>query len=200
MGGLKDHGVESAGPDRPVLDPEQWLAQHGDALYRLARYRTGHEDVAEDLVQETLLAAWTARAGFQARASERAWLVGILKHKIDDYFRRRPQTARARPEEDAGSEEVQFFDEAGEWRHSFASDGQPPSGIEEPALWRTFSECVQALPEPLQEAFALSDLTDMPVAGICDTLSVSPNHLYVLLHRARLRLRLCLEAAWFCSK
>ena len=69
------------------LDPERWLTEHGDALFRFALLRTSRRDIAEDLVQETLLAAWRSRDGFRRDSSERTWLVGILKNKIRDHYR-----------------------------------------------------------------------------------------------------------------
>ena len=182
----------------PDLDPAQWLARHGDALYRFARARTGRDDLAEDLVQETLLAAWSGREQFAGRSTERTWLVGILRHKIDDYFRGREPAVSSAHLAEGGSEETSFFDDQGEWAHPYLSDAVP-CNAEEAGLWRAFAECVRALPAPLQEAFTLRELTDLPAEEVASTLSLSVAHLYVLLHRSRMRLRLCLEAAWFCS-
>src|ERR1051325_2552569 len=70
------------------LDPSKWLDSHGDYLYRYALVRVRDAGVAEDLLHETLLAAVGAHKGHAGRSSERTWLVGIMKHKVIDYFRR----------------------------------------------------------------------------------------------------------------
>ena len=191
--------VQAQRGTNPDFDPAQWLTRHGDALYRFARARTGRDDLAEDLVQETLLAAWSGRKQFAGRSTERTWLVGILRHKINDYFRDREPVLSAAPLTEEGSEEATFFDDRGEWAHPYSSDAVL-CNVEEAGLWRTFAECVRALPAPLQEAFTLRELTDLPAEEVASTLSLSVAHLYVLLHRGRMRLRLCLEAAWFCSE
>ena len=72
----------------PATDPERWVDEHGDCLYRYALVRVRVPEVAEDLVQETLLAALRSREKFGGRSSERSWLVGILKNKIVDYYRK----------------------------------------------------------------------------------------------------------------
>ena len=73
----------------PLTNPREWVDRHGDFLYRFAMARVRRADVAEDLVQETLLAAWRGRARFAGRSSERTWLTSILKRKAIDWLRRR---------------------------------------------------------------------------------------------------------------
>ena len=75
-------------PEKMRPNPLEWLENHGDVLYRMALVRVGKPDLAEDLVQETLLAAWQARDSFAGKSSESTWLVAILKRKIIDHFRR----------------------------------------------------------------------------------------------------------------
>ncbi|NIR14014.1 MAG: hypothetical protein GWN86_08695, partial [Desulfobacterales bacterium] len=72
-----------------TLDPEAWVDQYGDYLYRYAISRIHEPAVAEDLVQETLLAALQGKEGFKGRSSEKTWLTGILKYKIVDYIRKK---------------------------------------------------------------------------------------------------------------
>ncbi len=96
-----------------LSDPQDWVEKHGDYLFRIALLRVRDDVVAEDVVQETLLAALQARGRFEGQSSERTWLVGILKHKIIDHFRKASRE-QARPEGDDIEREVnELFDEKG---------------------------------------------------------------------------------------
>ena len=114
-------------PDRHApSDPENWVDLHGDAVYRYARARVRTRDIAEELVQETLLAAFKARDRFSGRSTERTWLIGILRNKIVDHYRRRGREVPA--SELAGDDDIMadLFDERGRWRHPpSAWEGQP---------------------------------------------------------------------------
>lgn len=183
------------------LKPEEWLDAHGDALYRYALVRTGQRDVAEDLVQETLLAAWRGREGFRAASGERTWLFGIMKHKIDDHFRRTARTGGVLPapdEDTAVDEESLEFGEDGSWRTRPGAWGGDPLGqAEAEQFWRELNRCLERLPVRLREGFVLRELSGLESRQICEVLEISENNLYVLLHRARLRVRSCLERSWF---
>src|SRR5215510_12490677 len=95
---------------KPMLDPTIWLERHGDYLYRYAMLRLRDSSAAEDVVQETLLAALKSAARFAGASSERTWLVGILKHKISDWFRRQRETT------DSINSDEEFFDKDGFWK------------------------------------------------------------------------------------
>lgn len=183
------------------LDPERWLTEHGDALFRFALLRTSQRDTAEDLVQETLLAAWRNQDGFKGTASERTWLVGILKNKIHDHYRRQGQRenlSTALREDEPEEDFSRWFDKTGHWRMRPARWGSDPlDQVELEAFWQVLSECIEALPERLRESFVARELTALQSREICDLLEISENNLYVLLHRARLRIRDCVENGWF---
>lgn len=187
--------------DRPEqrLQPEKWLDAHGDVLYRYALAKTGRADIAEDLVQETLLAAWQGRGSFQGSASERAWLLGICRHKTLDHFRKaRRGEASAFDSTLECPEDEEFFTAAGSWRHppdAWAAD--PLNEAEAEGFWHALLDCVSQLPEAQRESFLLQALSELEPAEASGALSVSINHLYVLLHRARLRVRRCLDKHWF---
>ncbi|HKK13753.1 MAG TPA: sigma-70 family RNA polymerase sigma factor, partial [Gammaproteobacteria bacterium] len=172
-----------------------------DALFRFALIHTGRRDVAEDLVQETLLAAWRGRTGFRQSSGERTWLVGILKHKIQDHYRRdgRQADLASRLADGDDTDDVQrWFLEDGHWRARPARWGSDPlAQVELEAFWDMLSRCIDALPERLREGFIAREITALETAGICELLGVSENNLYVLLHRARLRIRDCVERHWF---
>lgn len=183
------------------LNPQGWLGAHGDALFRYALVRTGRRDVAEDLIQETLLAAWRGRDGFRAAAGERTWLFGIMRHKIDDHFRRVARTGGVLPapdEDTAVDEESIEFGEDGSWRMRPGAWGGDPLGqVEVDQFWQELNRCVGHLPERLREGFILRELSDLDNRQVCEILEISENNLYVSLHRARLHIRRCLEHGWF---
>jgi RNA polymerase sigma-70 factor (ECF subfamily) len=185
---------ESADPPVSGLDPELWLERHGDALYRYARLRVRDTALAEDLVQETLLAALKARERFAGRAAERTWLIAILKNKLVDQLRKQ---AREQPHEDPDELiEAQFLAD-GHWRSPPADWANPTAAFENREFWRVLAECLEALPERQARAFALCEFDDVEGGEASKILGVTPTNLWVLLHRARLRLRRCLEMNWF---
>src|SRR5262245_48628437 len=99
-------------PDsKPLLDPTYWLEHHGDYLYRYALTRVRERSVAEDLLQETLLAAMGGFQEHEGRSSERTWLVGIMRHKIVDHFRRLARTAEFQLSSDEGFDDVNWFEQ-----------------------------------------------------------------------------------------
>jgi RNA polymerase sigma-70 factor (ECF subfamily) len=181
------------------LDPSTWLEQHGDVLFRYAVARVRDASVAEDLVQETLLAAMGSVGSFQAGSTERTWLTGILRHKLLDFFRR---TARERKlEEDWSSSPAgdnENFDVEGSWRVAVGEWGSPEKSLAKTEFWDVFNGCMDALPEPLRTPFALRELEGLDSDAVVKTLNISSkNNLWVMLSRARQRLRSCLQAQWF---
>lgn len=189
-------------PDRrPKPDPSTWLAEHGDALYRYALLRLGDKDAAEDCVQETLLAALNAYERFEGRAAERTWLIGILKNKIVDHIRK----AVRMPEKtdlDASREFVsEQFNQRGLWDQWPARWGASPSAaLEQQEFWDVLLACLQALPPRLLLAFSEREMEGRACDEICKLLNVTATNLWTLLHRARTRLRRCLEVNWFTRK
>ena len=164
------------------MNPERWLDEHGDALFRYAMLRTGDEDLAADLVQETLLAALKARARFAGASSERTWLIGILKHKIADHFRRSARTETADPE---------WFDHNGRWLEAPRHDLEPFARDEE--LRRALAKCLRELPPRQRQAFWLREVAQEDTATACEILGVTTTNFHQLVYRARMHLRACLE-------
>jgi RNA polymerase sigma-70 factor (ECF subfamily) len=181
--------------------PEPWLAGHRDALFRYARIRVQSGHAAEDLVQETLLAAWRGRDTFAGKSSERTWLIGILKHKLAGHRRRADRELRATP---AGADGVDplddSFDADGNWRRAPARWPEPEQAPEQYQFCQTLIDCIAALPPLQARAFSLRELDGLSGDEICRTLQVTPAHLWVLLYRARMRLRQGLEDHWFHSQ
>ncbi len=182
-------------------NPEMWLEDHGDYLFRYALVRLRDREIAEDMVQETFLAALGAREKFQARSSVRTWLVGILKHKILDHFRksyREPPTSDLLSSEDPSEA---LFDENGKWKlRPIAWTDDPRAVLEQKEFWETLLRCMSELPRRLAEVFALRELEGLKGEEICSLMRISATNLGVMLHRVRMRLRHCLEINWFTQK
>lgn len=182
---------------RPV-DPSEWVDRYGDYLFRYAMLRLRDRSRAEDAVQETFLAAWKGRHSFSGGSSEATWLVAILKHKIFDQYRRRSREAPLPSGNLPDPAEGEPFDARGHWAVRPADWGGDPEGL---FLRREFverlEECLEALPPNLASAFILREIDGSETKEICKVLGVAETNLWVILHRARARLRKCLEARWF---
>ena len=186
-----------------TLDPTGWLDSHGDYLFRYALARVRDAAVAEDLLQETLLAAIGSYHSHAGRSSERTWLVGIMKHKVVDYFRRIARTAQFHlPDE--GDEECDWFENSGPWQGHWREDQAPLSWsvnaaqpLESQEFWETFDRCLSRLPQQMAIAFTLREIDGLKSNEICEILNITPNNLWVMLHRSRAKLRHLLETEWF---
>jgi RNA polymerase sigma-70 factor (ECF subfamily) len=201
-------GVSLAGSStesRPVteasaINPERWLDEHGDVLLRVALARLNDVHAAEDVVQETLVGALAGRERYAGRASERNWLMGILKHKIVDQLRRRPDVRRESDLDDSGEGDGHldhFFDRTLHWRRAPITWSDPAGALEREEFWEVFERCFGYLPSRWAAAFRMRVLDRLSVEEARSTLGVTPTNMGVLLHRARLRLRECLELNWF---
>jgi RNA polymerase sigma-70 factor (ECF subfamily) len=182
----------------PAVDPAAWVDRHGDALFAYALLRVRDRAVAEDLVQECFLAALKARERFTGGATERTWLVGILKHKIVDHFRRTPREDE--PPEPAGAEpaEALAFTASGFWKVRYKSWGRDPRVLAENVeFWAILRRCLSRLPRRWADAFALRELEGFTGEQVCQVLGLTPTNLWARLHRARLGLRHCLDTHWF---
>lgn len=178
--------------------PDGWVDRHGDCLYRYAMMRLKVPDQAADVVQETFLEALRARGSFAGRSNERTWLIGILKHKIIDHFRKssREQTTSRPAALDAVPEP--WFDRRGRWQAGLASWGGDPSrALETQEFWDVFHRCLSKLPPGLADAFFLRELDGLSAAEVQDVLGITAPNLWARLHRARSSLRQCLAIGWF---
>jgi RNA polymerase sigma-70 factor (ECF subfamily) len=184
------HGTPAAAPP----DPTRWLDEHGDYLYRFALARVGRPEAAEDLVQETLLAALQAAGRFAGRASERTWLTGILKNKLIDRLR---QGGRTQTATDLGATDDWLdglYDRTGHWKAAPGRWGADPAEVlQRREFWEAFQCCLAGLPDRLRAVLSLRLLDEVPAGEVCQALAISPSNLWTLLHRARLRLWHCLD-------
>ncbi len=184
-------------------DPERWVDEHGDCLYRYALTRVRKEDVAEDLVQDTLLAAVRTHQKFGARSTERSWLVGILKNKICDHFRKLGRETNFTDLEFFSAEQPDKFDDENYWIHERGPVDWKPEGevaMKRAEFWQTLQDCLAKMPERVAQVFMLREMDDLPSKEVCAILNISEANLWVMLHRARMALRQCLEIHFFDGK
>lgn len=181
-----------------TLDATAWLERHGDVLYRFALARIRDERQAEDLVQETLLAALQARARYAGGASEQTWLIGILKHKLADFFRRSSRESAEEFDEDTALLNMEgAFDARGHWQIEVSHWAEPESSLEQSQFWEALAACVERLPPRLALLFTLREVDGVETGELCETMQITQNNLWVMLSRMRLQLRNCLDVSWF---
>ncbi|EDY16459.1 RNA polymerase, sigma-24 subunit, ECF subfamily [Chthoniobacter flavus Ellin428] len=187
-------------PVLPQADPDCWVDAHGDCLYRFALLRVRKEEVAEDLVQETLLVAVRTHEKFGGRSSERSWLVGILKNKICDHFRKLGRETNFTDLEFFGDAHSDRFDGENYWIHERGPSEWKPEGEEamkRAEFWQALEAGLARLPERIAAVFTMREIDDIPSKEICVTLKISEANLWVMLHRARMALREHLETSFF---
>ena len=180
-----------------AIDPERWVSEHGDMMFRYAYVRLKDHAVAEDIVQETFLAAMKAQERYQGRSSERSWLMGILRHKLIDHLRKAAREVKMDDLQPEGFEETFLFKELG------VPTWQPPKWhfnprkvAEQKEFWDIFSACLAKLDRRMNLAFTMKELEDLTTEEVCKELGVEPTYLWVILYRARNNLKACLERNW----
>lgn len=187
-------------------DIRDWVKQHGDMLFRYALARVGNRTDAEDLVQETFLAALQSKnkdGGFAGRSLPQSWLVGILRHKIMDFYRKLYRSAQlpdtkseSDSDDDTGFDSM--FDSMGMWKQPVADWGETPESLlSDKDFDKILKACLARLPDQQRAAFVLRTMEEKSSDDICKDCSVSTTNLGVLLFRARTQLRRCLEGNWF---
>lgn len=177
-----------------TIHPSEWLNRHGDSLYRFALSRLRNPDAAEEVVQETLVAAWGAREQYSGQGSEGAWLLGICKRKVVDYVRRRSRLDAAAGGEWDADPSANFFDSKGNWRFDPRfTRNRPEANLESEEFWRAFRGCLDGLPSRQSSVFVLRELDGLTCPEICHDMGITSSNLWVLLHRARLHLTRCMK-------
>lgn len=169
-------------------------------LLRFASLQLRDAAAAEDAVQEALVAALAGEASFAGRANLRTWLTGILKHKIVDTIRRqsREPTVAAETDEE-GAEIDELFSERGHWDERPAAWGDPDGALEQSQFFRALEMCLERLPMRTARVFMMREHLGAETGEICKELDITPTHCWVLLYRARMTLRECLQQTWFAK-
>jgi len=179
----------------PALSSD-WVEAHADYLFNFAVGQVRDTGVAEDLVQETFLAAVKSQNNFSGRSSERTWLVGILRHKIYDYLRRHCRERAVRVDPVPATDE-QSWDESVLWLHDVAAECQSPSRRMELDEFRESLEiALNQLPPRIAQVFQLYAVEERPNREVCAQLNISESNLWVMLHRGRTQLREHLGDWW----
>src|ERR1043165_8201006 len=199
-GGIEKQMAAPASTAKSDNNPEGWVDEHGDVLYRYALARVRKPEVAQDLVQDTLLAAIRARDRFAGQSSVRSWLCGILKHKLCDYYRKLGRETSFTDLEFLEDECADRFVPEGFWVHMTGPKEwrpEPDEVMHRDDFWKTMRDCLGKLPERIATVFMMREMDEVESKEICVTLSISENNLWVMLHRARMALRECLAMNWF---
>jgi RNA polymerase sigma-70 factor (ECF subfamily) len=178
---------------------QEEFESHRAFLLRYAGLQLRNPALAEDVVQDTLLAALTAGQGFAGRSAVRTWLVGILKHKIVDAVRKQSREVVASPEPGEGdaAEFGALFRADGHWQEPLAEWGEPERTFDRKEFFAVLEACLAKLPKKTGQAFMLREHLGTPTDEICKVLDITPTHCWVMLYRARMALRECLQSNWF---
>jgi RNA polymerase sigma-70 factor (ECF subfamily) len=185
-------------PDQFSIDCES----HRGYLTRVAQLQLRDRDAAEDVVQETLLAALTAHASFSGKSTLKTWLTGILKHKIVDAIRRRQREpiVMASFEEEIDLDDFDaLFKRNGGWDTPPADWGDPEAALDRREFFDIVDFCLEKLPANTGRVFMMREVMELETDEICKELRITANNLWVILYRARVSLRLCLEQNWFAA-
>lgn len=188
------------------LEPEKWIERYSDALFSYTFARINKREVAEDLVQETFLSALKGRESFLGNASEKTWLISILKRKVIDHYRKKStQNELNIFDKDAKDDFMNhFFDkesaQGGHWAEGanpaeWKKDLQP--GVESEEFNTILKSCLGKMPEKWSAVFVLKNMEDLDAEEICKELNITQSNYWVLMHRAKLQLRECMEKNWY---
>src|SRR4051812_2761587 len=179
-----------------------WIQSHRPSLVRYATAQLRDSALAEEVVQEALLAALEGIDGFGGRSSLRTWLTSILRFKVVD-LQRRTIAERARqpfqPREEGEDESWldDLFDESGHWREAPQAWADPEAALEQRRFWEAFESCLAGLPPTAQRVFFKREVLGEETDILCKAEGITPSNCWVILHRSRLALRACLEKNWF---
>lgn len=170
-----------------------------DDMLKFARLQLRDDAAAEDAVQETFAAALSNRKSFGHRAQIKTWVFGILKNKIVDIIRERIRSPSQAIDEIPENAYDDLFDEQGYWQEDArpSSWGDPEKSFSSQQFWGIFEICLTRLPENTARVFMMREMLGFETEEICKELNISPTNCWVVLHRARMGLKLCLDERWF---
>ena len=186
-----------------ILNPNNWTKIYADELYGYAMNKTGHTALTEDLVQETFLGALKSVNNFKGQSSERTYLFSILKFKIADHYRKAStkyeiSNSKFRIENDSFIDN--YFTEDGDWKENTAPNNwnaESLTPIENKELASALNNCIDKLPNNQKQIVLLKLVEEEETEKVCKELNITPTNYWVIIHRAKLQLRACLEINWF---
>lgn len=179
------------------LDADHWVDKHSDYLFNYTITRVNDADVAKDLVQETFLAALKSMGNFKGNASERTWLIAILKRKIIDFYRKsnsKKEKAEVRMAYASGATSDQNWIQE---RVANPFDTTMEQKIENKELGLAILNCIGRLPEKQARIFKMKTMQDFDTESICKEFEITTSNLWVIIHRARTAMSKCLKEKWF---
>lgn len=196
MGSNRQTVVDHGGA--PAADIPSQIEALRPQLLRIARLQLRDHDAAEDAVQDAVLAALKDAPNFAGRSSVKTWLVGILKHKIIDALRQKAGHATEPFDDETDSDDIESsFDARGHWARKPAEWENAEQQLERKQFFTVLDFCLDGLPPSQGRVFMLREVFELGADEICKMLGISSSNLWVLLYRARIRLRECLEQKWF---
>lgn len=180
---------------RQQIDPTKWVDKYSDYLFNYTITRVNDREVANDLISETFLAGLRSMSNFKGEASERTWLISILKRKIIDHYRHK-NTKKSKAEVHMGY--IEGEDE-GDWLEERVADSMSRSAeeqIENDELGDAIFNCLEKLPSRQAEIFKLKTIDGQDTKAICNAFDITASNLWVIIHRARKSMADCLEKNW----
>ena len=189
--------AEARNSKEPAPSPDLWVDLYGNAMYRYALVRLSDPETAQDIVQEALVAALGAYERFEGKSSIKTWLIAILKRKIVDFFRRTKNYQQVDNFDDVAAGIDQAFDDTGHWSTAPNEwNVNPAKAYEQQEFIGILYQCIAKLPNRLAEIFMLREFEEMSTGQICRQLEITESNTWVMLYRARMQLRRCLETNW----
>ncbi|MFL9925446.1 sigma-70 family RNA polymerase sigma factor [Herbaspirillum lusitanum] len=182
------------------LNFEQALVAERATLVKFARLHL-QSDAAEDVAQETIMAALQNPSGYSGKSSLRTWLVGILKHKIVDVIRKEKKYVQLTPQEAGDTSDFDvLFQRDGHWAEAPVDWGNPDATLQEAQFFDIMDFCLNKLTPAMARVFSMREIFEFEIKEICKELKISASNCSVLLYRARMQLRLCLDHNWFAVR
>lgn len=173
----------------------KWVDDFTDDLYQRARHKTGDPHLASDLVQDTFMAAAESLQNFRNDSSPKTWLFSILNRKIIDHYRSKyRQTVKME-----SSSFSLFFNEGGDWNQSKMPGDwgdDEPHLLDNEEFLSVLKDCFEGLPDKWNACMKLKYFMNKKGEEICKELDISPSNLWQMMHRAKLKLRDCVETNW----
>jgi RNA polymerase sigma-70 factor (ECF subfamily) len=172
--------------------------EHADYLYGFALSRVNDAHIAEDLVQDTFVSALKSFDSFKQKSKASTWLTAILKNKIIDHYRKKVREYHKESMEGVAASD-DFFDQKGHWRKEERPKNwniDTDRGLEQEEFYRILKNCLKKLNELHRIAFVMKHLDDVDTSDICKELEITASNYWVIMHRAKLQLRKCMETQW----
>ncbi len=179
------------------INPNNWIEAYADYLFNYTITRVKDRETAQDLVQDTFVAGLKSMKNFKGEASERTWLVSILKRKIIDHYRKiNSKKGQAEVKINFNSGE----DNEGDWLEQRVADPYDRTAedrIENTELGSAIHDCLAKLPKKQAEVFKMKTMLGYETEAICNELGITASNLWVIVHRARTALASCLKENWY---